>query len=117
MLDGSYFISDIHDYFEYIIKSYKTITNNPPTQIFFHRIKNRVIFKIKKGCRLDFQSQEKMKMLGSTDKEIDKDKKSEHVPKLEIVEVVLMLCNVINNDYQQASRVLSSFVPIKNSDD
>ena len=56
-------------------------------------------------------------MLGSTDKEIDKDKKSEHVPKLEIVEVVLMLCNVINNDYQQASRVLSSFVPIKNSDD
>ena len=54
-----------------------------------------------------------MKLLGSTNKVIDKDKNSENVPKLESVEVVLVHCNLVKNDYQHASKVLFSFVPNK----
>ena len=54
-----------------------------------------------------------MKLLGSTKDTIDADKNSENVPKLENVEVVLVHCNLVNNSYQQASRVLFSFVPNK----
>ena len=54
-----------------------------------------------------------MKLLGSTKDTIDADKNSEHVPRLENVEVVLVHCNLVNNSYQQASRVLFTFVPNK----
>ena len=54
-----------------------------------------------------------MKLLGSTKNDLDKDKDGEDVPKLESVEVVLMHCNIINNSYQQASKVLLTFVPNK----
>ena len=54
-----------------------------------------------------------MKLLGSTKDIIDADKISENVPKLENVEVVLVHCNLVNNAYQQHSRVLFTFVPTK----
>ena len=54
-----------------------------------------------------------MKLLGSTENEITKDKKGENVPHLEITEVVLVNCNIVNNDYQQDSRVVYTFVPNK----
>ena len=54
-----------------------------------------------------------MKLLGSTKDIIDADKKSENVPRLENVEVILVHCNLVNNSYQQASRVLFTFVPNK----
>ena len=54
-----------------------------------------------------------MKLLGSTKKKITKDKNGENVPHLEITEVVLVHCNIVNNDYQQDSRVLYTFVPSK----
>ena len=54
-----------------------------------------------------------MKLLGSTKNEITKDKNGENVPHLEITEVVLVHCNIVNNDYQQDSRVLYTFVPNK----
>ena len=54
-----------------------------------------------------------MKLLGSTSNSIDKDKNSELVPKLENVDIVLVHCNVVNNSYQQASKVLLTFVPNK----
>ena len=54
-----------------------------------------------------------MKLLESTKKDIDKDKNVEDVPKLESVEVVLVHCNFVNNNYQQASKVLFTFVPNK----
>ena len=54
-----------------------------------------------------------MKLLGSTKKIADKDKNGENVPKLESVEVVLVHCNLVKNDYQHASKVLFSFVPNK----
>ena len=52
-----------------------------------------------------------MKLLGSVDKDVGKDKNGEDVPKLESVEVVLVHCNLVNNSYQQASKVLFAFVP------
>ena len=51
-----------------------------------------------------------MKLLGSTKKVVDKDRNEENVPKLEIVEVVLVHCNLVKNDYQQTSKVLFTFV-------
>ena len=54
-----------------------------------------------------------MKLLGSTENKITKDKNGENVPHLEITEVVLVHCNIVNNDYQQDSRVLYTFVPKK----
>ena len=44
--DGSYSISDIQDYFEFIIKKHETLTENPPVQIYPNKIKNRIVFKI-----------------------------------------------------------------------
>ena len=54
-----------------------------------------------------------MKLLGSTKNKITKDKNGEKVPHLEIIEVVLVHCNISNNEYQQDSRVLNTFVPNK----
>ena len=54
-----------------------------------------------------------MKLLGSTKKGVDSDKNSENVPKSESVEVVLVHCNLVKNDYQHTSKVLFSFVPNK----
>ena len=58
-------------------------------------------------------SPETMKLLGSTENKITKNKNGENVPHLEITEVVLVHCNIVNNDYQQDSRVLYTFVPNK----
>ena len=54
-----------------------------------------------------------MKLLGSTDNKITKDKNGENVLHLEITEVVLVHCNIVNNGYQQDSRVLYRFLPNK----
>ena len=54
-----------------------------------------------------------MKLLGSTKNKITRDRNGENVPHLEITEVVLVRCNIVNNDYQQDSRVLYTFVPNK----
>ena len=111
--DGSYSITDIQDYFEFIIKKHQTLTENPSIQIYPNKIKNRIVFKIKTGYKLELLTPETMKLLGSTKKVVDKDKNGENVPKLESVEVVLVHCNLVKNDYQHASKVLFSFVPNK----
>ena len=111
--DGSYSIADIQDYFEFIIKKHETLTENPPIEIYPNKIKNRIVFKIKTGYKLELLTPETMKLLGSTKKVVDKDKNGENVPKLESVEVVLVHCNLVKNDYQHSSKVLFSFVPNK----
>ena len=111
--DRSYTIDDIQDYFEFILKKHETLTDNPPITIYSNEIKNRIVFKIKAGYKLELLNPETMKLLGSTSKVVDKDKNSENVPKLESVEVVLVNCNLVKNDYQHASKVLFSFVPNK----
>ena len=112
--DGSYTIASIQDYFEFIVKKRETITNDvSPILIYPNKVNNRVVFKIKTGYKLELLSEETMNLLGSTSNTIDKDKDSEKVPKLEIFEVVLVHCNLVNNDYQQSSTVLFTFVPNK----
>ena len=111
--DGSYNISEIQDYIEYIIKKHKTIGENTPILIYANTISNRIVFKIKSRYKLELLSKETMKLLGSTKDIIDSDKNGENVPTLENVEVVLVYCNLVNNSYQQASRVLFTFVPTK----
>ena len=113
MPNGSQSISDIQNYFELIIKKHETLTENPPIIIYPNKIKNRIIFKVKTGYKLELLSPETMKLLGSTEKDVDKDKNGEDVPKLESVEVVLVHCNLVNNSYQQESKVLFTFVPNK----
>ena len=103
--DGSYNISEIQYYIEYIIKKNETIYANT--------INNRIVFKIKSGYKLELLLKETMNLLGSTKDIIDSDKNSENLPRLENVEVVSVHCNLVNNSYQQASRVLFTFVPTK----
>ena len=62
---------------------------------------------------MSFLTLETMKLLGSTVSKINKDKNGENVPHLEVVEIVLVHCNLVNNDYQQNSRILYTFVPNK----
>ena len=96
--DGSYSIDDIQDYFEFIIKKHETLTENPPVQIYPNKIKNRIVFKIKTGYKLELLTLETMKLLGSTKKDVGKDKDGEIVPKLESVKVVLVHYNLVKND-------------------
>ena len=89
------------------------MTENPSIQIYANKIKNRIIFKIKNGYKLELLTPETIKLLESTKKVVDKDKNRERVPKLEIFEVVLVHCNLVKNDYQHTSKVLFTFVPNK----
>ena len=66
--DGSYSIADIQDYFEFIIKKHDTLAEIPPVQMYPNKIKNRIIFKVKTGQKLELLSSEMMKLLGSTKK-------------------------------------------------
>ena len=66
--DGSSSISDIQDYFEFIIKKQETLAENPPIQIYPNKIKNRISLKIKTGYKLELLSPETMKLIGSTKK-------------------------------------------------
>ena len=101
--DGSYSIFDIQDYFEYIIEKHEAIADFLSVQIYTNKIKNRIAFKIKAGYKLELLSPETMKLLGSTKKDIDQDKDGEDAPKLESIQVVLVHCNSVNNNYQQES--------------
>ena len=92
--DGSYSVSDIQDYFEYILKKHSESVDNPSIRMYINRIENRIRFKMKNGYYLE-------------------DKNSESVPHLEILELVLVHCNLVNNDYQQDSRILYTFAPNK----
>ena len=88
--DGSYSVSDIQDYFEYIIKKHETVTDNPSILMYVNKIENRITFKIKTGHYLKLLMPETMILLGSTKSKIIKDKDGENVPHLEITGVVLI---------------------------
>ena len=111
--DGSYSISDIQDYFEYILKKHSESVDNPSIRMYVNKIENRITFKIKSGYYLELLTPETMKLLGSTESKITKDKNVENFPHLEVAELVLVHCNLVNNDYQQDSRILFTFVPNK----
>ena len=111
--DGSYSISDIQDYFEYILKKHNENVNNPSIKIYLNKIENRITFKINSGYYRELLTLETIKLLGSTESKITKDKNGENVPHLGVAEIVLVHCNLVNNDYQQDSRILYTFVPNK----
>ena len=102
--DGSHSISDIQDYFEYILKKHNENTDNPSIRIYVNKIENRIEFKIKNAYYLEFLTPETMKFLGSTESKIAKDKNGADVPLLEIVELVLVhviLLIMINNKIKE----------------
>ena len=88
--DGSYSISDIQDYFEYILNKRSESVDNPSIRIYVNKIENRITFKIKSGYYLELLTPETMKLLGSAESKITKNKNGENVPHLEFVELVLV---------------------------
>ena len=76
-----------------------------------NKIEERITFKAKTGCYL--LTSETVKLLGNTKSEITKHESGENMLHLEITEVVLSYCNVVNNDCQHDSRFMYTFVPHK----
>ena len=113
LLNGLYSVSDIQDYFDYVLKKHGENTDKPSVQIYVNKIENRVTFKTKDRYSLELLTSETMKLFGSTENKITKDKNGENVPHLEITEVLLVHCNIVTDDYQQDSRVLYMFIPNK----
>ena len=96
--------------FNTFLKKHGENIDNPSVKIYVNKIENRITFKIKNGYSLELLTPETMKLLGSTENKITKDKNGENVPHLEIAEVVLVHCNIVNNDYQKDSIVFNTIV-------
>ena len=77
--DGSYSVSDIQDYAEYIIKKHETLTAIPPIHVYINRVNNRLVSKINDGCKLEIQRPETMKLFGSANILANKTKNGEKV--------------------------------------
>ena len=113
--DGSYEISDIQDYFLKMIQKHEsTIKNNEesPISIYPNEVKNRIVFKIKTGYKLELLSKEAQKLLGDGPL-IDKDKNSKNIPQLDQVAYALLYCKLVSNQYLQNSKLLYEFFPDK----
>ena len=90
-------LCQISKYINYIIRKHETLTAVPPIHAYVDRINNRLVFKIKDGYKLELKMLELMKLFGSTKTLIDKAKHGENVPSLEVVELVLVQCNLVDN--------------------
>ena len=73
---------------------------NPSIRIYINKIENRITFKMKTGYSLELFTPETMKLLGSTKNNITENENGENVPNLEMIEVVLVHCNIVNNNSQ-----------------
>ena len=102
--NGSNSVSDIHDYFEYIIKKHETLSDNPPIKLYVNKKKSYP--KLREGIILNFYH---LKIKNK----VTKNKNGENMPHLEIPEVVLVHFNIVNNDYEHDLRVLYTFVTNK----
>ena len=100
-------LPDIKDYIKYIIKKHEAVTTIPLIHVYISRI-NR-LFKGKDGYKLELQMPETMKSFSNTKKLTDK-AKAENISSLD---VVLVQCNLVDNQYQQKSEVLCAFAPNK----
>ena len=106
--DGSHSVSDIQNYFEYILKLHREKTDNPGRKIYVNKTEKRITFRIETGYYLKLSTLETIRLFGSTKSKITKDKNGEIVPHLEITGVVLVHCNIVNNNYQQNSKFVLS---------
>ena len=118
MMNLNYLMDHIlHQIFKIILSIFKKKCNesidNPSVRIYVNKIENIITFKIKAGYYFELLTPETMKLLESNESKITKDKNGENVPHFEITKVALVHCNIVNNDYQQDSRVLYTFVPNK----
>ena len=95
------------------MKKHGEKTVNLSIKTYVNKMENRITFKIKTAYYLELLTPGTMKLLRSTHSKITKDINGENVSYLEITEVVLIDCYVVNNSYQQNSRVLYTFVPNK----
>ena len=109
--DGSYFLSDIQNYFDYMFKKNREKIFNPLIRIYINKIGKRITLKIRTGYCIELVTPETTKLLGSTKSKITENKNGEKVPNLEITEVVLVHCNIANNNYQQLSKGLVYICP------
>ena len=94
-------------------KNHEAVTNNPPTTRYINKIEHTITFKIKKGYNLQLLKPEVIKLLERIKKKITKDENGDNMSHLGMPELALVHCNIINNDYQQHSIVLYTFVPNK----
>ena len=101
---------DSQDYIMYIINEHEILPTNNPTHVYIDRVINRLVFKIKDWHKVELQMSEILKLFGSPKKVIDKTKKGENVASIEVVEVVLKQCGLVDNQYQQKSEVLNTFM-------
>ena len=95
--------------FEYILNKHGEKTDNPSIRIYANEVENRMTFKIKTGYYLELLTPEMITLLGSTKRNRNNDENGENVPHWEIREVILVHCNIANNDHQQDSRILYRF--------
>ena len=98
------------------LKKHDIVTDNPSIIIYVNTIENRIMFKFKTRYYLHLFTPETMKLLGSPESKITEDKNGENVPDLEMTEIVLILWNTVNCDYQQESTALYTIVPNKSFD-
>ena len=106
-------VSDIQDYWQSILKKNNESIDNSPIRIYMKKIENIITFQIKIGHYLEILIPETKKLLGSTKNKIAKAKIDKNVPHLELTKVILVCCNIFNNNYQQDSRVSYTFVSNK----
>ena len=99
--------------FQVYLKNYNQKIDNPLIRIYVNKVENRITFKSKTVYYLELLTPEIIKLLLNTVNKMSKDENCENVPHLETTEVVLAHCSIDNNDYQQSSRVLYTFVPNK----
>ena len=95
----------------YILKKHNENIDNPSIRICANNIENRITFKTKTAYYLEILTPETSQLLGRTKYKLTKDKNGERVP--ETREAAIVHCNIINNDYQQDSRVFYTFVSDK----
>ena len=103
--NGSYSVSDIQDYFEYILKKEEKAVN-PSIRTYINKIKNRITFRY----HLELLTPQTMTLLRSAKIMITKNRNGEHLSNLKFTEKVLVCCSIVNNDYQQNCRLLNSFL-------
>ena len=118
MISLNYLMGHIlYQIFKIILSIFKKKRNekiaNPSARKYVNKTENRITFKIKTKYYLKLLTSETMKLFASTKNKTNKDNNGEIVPNLEVFEVVLINCIIVNNDYQQDSRVLYTFLSNK----
>ena len=88
------------------MKKQETVIDNLPIRTYVEKRDNRTTFK-------KLSNQVTIKLLGSTINKITDDENGKNIPHLENTELVLVYCNIVNNEYQHNSRVLYTLFPDK----